>query len=160
MIQKTIYTAIAVLVIFLISNILKRKAKEISKSKNLKKTRYFAIRRLISFATLFLFIITVIIVWGIDIKDLWISIVGILAMIAIAFVAVWSLIGNVLAGIMIYFTTPFKIDDTVEILPEQIKGKVLAINTIFTVLQEEDGNYINIPNSLFFQKFIRNMRNG
>ena len=32
---------------------------------------------------------------------------------------------------------------------------VLAINTFYTVLQDADNNYINIPNSLFFQKYIR-----
>ena len=159
MVQKIIFTVIALLVILLISNILKQKAKEISKSKNLKKTRYFAIRRLISFLTFCFLLITIILIWGINIKNLWISIAGIFAMIAVAFVAIWSLIGNVLAGIIIYFTTPFRIDDTIEVLPEGIKGRVLAINTFFSLIVDEDGNYINIPNSLFFQKFVRNIKN-
>ena len=84
---------------------------------------------------------------------------GILALIAVAFFAVWSLVGNILAGMIIYFTTPFKINDLIEVMPDGIKGKVLTINTFFTVLIDEDDNYINIPNSLFFQKYVRNIKN-
>jgi small-conductance mechanosensitive channel len=83
---------------------------------------------------------------------------GILAMVAVAFFAVWSLVGNILAGIILYFTTPFKINDNIEILPDGIKGKVLAINTFYTVLLDEDNSYINVPNSLCFQKYIRNIK--
>jgi small-conductance mechanosensitive channel len=137
---------------------LKRKAKEISQKKNLNKTRYFTIKRLISFINLLLLLIILILIWGVSIKDLWISIAGILAMIAVAFFAVWSLVGNILAGIIIYFTSPFKINDNIEILPDGIKGKVLAVNTFYSVISDENGDYINVPNSLFFQKYIKNIR--
>ena len=74
-------------------------------------SHFFFNRRLLSFL-----LIILILVWGVNIKDIWISVAGILAMIAVAFFAVWSLIGNILAGVIIYFTTPFKINDNIEIL--------------------------------------------
>jgi small-conductance mechanosensitive channel len=79
-------------------------------------------------------------------------------MIAVAFFAVWSLVGNILAGIIIFFTEPFKINDQIEILPENIKGKVIAINTFFTLLHDEEHNIINIPNSMIFQKFVKKIK--
>ncbi len=156
--QKIIISILFFLFISLFSHALKRKSKEIFLKRNLKKTRYFAIRRLISLLSVIILIAALILIWGVNIKDLWVSIAGILAMVAVAFFAVWSLIGNILAGLILYFTTPFKINDVIEILPDGIKGRVLAINMFYTVILEEDENYINIPNSLFFQKYIRNIR--
>ncbi|WP_372807135.1 mechanosensitive ion channel domain-containing protein [Pontiella sp.] len=34
-----------------------------------------------------------------------------------------------LAGILLFFTTPFRIEDVIEVMPDGIKGQVLAINT-------------------------------
>jgi small-conductance mechanosensitive channel len=156
--QKIIISIIAFLFISLFSHVLKRTSKEISLKRGIKKTRYFAVKRLISFVSVVILITALILIWGVNIKDLWVSVAGLLAMVAVAFVAVWSLVGNILAGLILYFTTPFKINDVIEVLPDGIKGKVLAINTFYTVISEEDENYINIPNSLFFQKYVRNIR--
>lgn len=151
-------SAAAVLIITLVSSLLSAQAKRTQKRYNLKKSRYFAVRRGITMASLALIVISQILIWGVDIKNLWISITGLVAMVAVAFLAVWSLIGNILAGVLLYFTTPFRTDDHIEVLPEKIRGKVLAINTFFTVLQDEEGYYINIPNSMLFQKYIVNYR--
>lgn len=156
--NKLVSSAVVIVMLLFISHIIKKKAKEISTARNLKKTRYFAIKRIISFLSLVLLLISLVFIWGINIKHLWLSMTGVLALIAVAFFAVWSLVGNILAGLIIYFTTPFKINDSIEVMPDGIKGKVLAINTFFTVLIGEDDSYINVPNSLFFQKYVRNIK--
>lgn len=155
---KLIFSLISITVFFISSLLLKRFAKKTQNKFNLDKSRYFILKKLINlFVILFIFI-SLIYIWGIDVKNLWMSITGLVAMVAVAFFAVWSLIGNILAGILIYFTTPFKINDTIEILPDNIKGKVLAINSFFILLVDEDGDYINMPNSFVFQKYIKNIR--
>lgn len=152
---KVIYSLFGVIIIFIISSLCKNAARKTQQNNKINKNRYFAIKRLISIFSFFCLIVIIVFIWGINIKDLWISVTSVVAMIAVAFFAVWSLIGNILAGIIIYFTTPFKINDTIEILPDGMKGKVLGINTFFTVLVEEDQSLISIPNSLLFQKYIR-----
>jgi len=99
--------------------------------------------------------VSLILIWNVNVKNVWVSLTGIMALVAIGFFAVWSLVGNILAGIIIYFTSPFKIEDTIEVMPDGICGTVLAINTFYTVLLDSDGNYISVPNSLFFQRYIR-----
>ena len=146
------------IIILLLSTLFKNKAKKTQEKNKLSKSRYFIIRRLINITSVSLLFIAIILIWGINIKNLWVSITGILAMIAVAFFAVWSLVGNILAGIIIFFTSPFKINDTIEILPDNIKGKVLAINTFFTLIKDTEENQINIPNSLFFQKYVKKIK--
>ena len=156
--KNLILSVVAMVVIYILSYLLKKQAKKIQQKRHIKRARYFAVKRLISLFSMILLTSILIFIWGVNVKNLWISIAGILAMIAVAFFAVWSLVGNILAGFIIFFASPFKINDTIEILPDGIAGRVLAINTFYTVVTDSEDNYINIPNSLFFQKFIRNLK--
>ena len=148
-------SASALALIYIVSYFVRAYARKVMVTNDLSESRYIVIRKLIAVAALFICLVFLSYVWGIEIKNLWLSVTGLLAMVAIAFFAVWSLVGNILAGIIIYFTTPFKIDDLIEIQPEGIKGRVFAINSFFTLLVDEDNNYFNVPNSLFFQKFLK-----
>ncbi len=156
--KNSILSVAAVVIIYSLSYLLKREAKKIQKKRNIKKTRYLAVKRLISVFSGILLISILIFIWGLNVRSLWISIAGILAMIAVAFFAVWSLVGNILAGFIIFFASPFKINDVIEVLPDGITGRVLAINSFYTVIADDQDNYINIPNSIFFQKFIRTLK--
>jgi small-conductance mechanosensitive channel len=142
-------------VIALLFHALKRYAKKTQQKFGIRKSRYFAIRRMLTIVSFVLSLAMLLLVWDVNLKHVWISLTSVLAVIAVAFFAVWSLVGNILAGFIIYFTSPFKIEDTIVIMPDGIQGTVLAINTFYTVLLDEDKNYINVPNSLFFQKYIQ-----
>jgi small-conductance mechanosensitive channel len=154
-IQKIVYSAVAMLAIHLLFLLLKHYAKQTQHKFGIRKSRYFAIKRLLTMASLLLSLVILILIWNVDLKHVWVSATGLVALIAVAFVAVWSLVGNILAGVIIYFTSPFKIEDSIEVMPDEIRGTVLAINTFYTVLMTEDKNYINIPNTLLFQKYIK-----
>jgi small-conductance mechanosensitive channel len=155
LIQKIIYSAVTVVAIHLLFHLLKRYAKQTQHKFGIRKSRYFAIKRLLTMASLLMSLVILILIWNVDLKHVWVSATGVLALIAVAFVAVWSLVGNILAGVIIYFTSPFKIEDSIEVMPDEIRGTVLAVNTFYTVLMTEDKNYINIPNTLLFQKYIK-----
>lgn len=150
-----VVSLISLFVIYTIYKILKNRAKKVMETNTLSETRYVLIRKLLGAAAAITALITLSYIWGVEIGNLWVSITGIAAMVAIGFFAVWSLVGNVLAGILIYFTSPFKIGDDIELLPEAISGRVVSIDTLFTLLRDPEGSYVNIPNSLFFQKFIK-----
>jgi small-conductance mechanosensitive channel len=140
--------------------LLKRAAKRSQIRHGLKLARYIALKRLISLVANGIYAIALILIFGIDLRHLWGSFAGVLTVIAVVFFAVWSLVGNILAGLLLFFTAPFKTDDWVELLPDQVEGRVLAINSFFTLLQDADGHFINVPNSLFFQRYIRKRKHG
>ena len=152
------YSAFIIIAVNLLFQLLKLAARKTQKKKGMKKSRYFATRRLLTITSLFVIALLLILVWDVNLKNAWVSLTSILAMIAIAFFAIWSLVGNILAGVLIYFTSPFKLDDLIEVMPDGIRGRVLTINTFYTVLQDDENDYINIPNSIFFQKYIKLIR--
>lgn len=158
LIHKILYSFFIVLVIHILAYVLKKIAKNTQTKLGIRKSRYFALRRLLTILALGVSFLALILIWDVNVKHAWVALTGIMAMVAIAFFAIWSLVGNILAGVLIYFTSPFKLDDIIEVMPDGVKGTVLAVNTFYTLLIDDDGSYINIPNSLFFQKYIRVMR--
>ena len=154
-VRRLIYSAVFVLLTYILFYLLKGAAKKTQSEFNIRQARYLAIRRMLTVGFILTAFAGLILIWGLNFKNVWVSISSALAVVAIAFFAVWSLVGNILAGVIIYFTSPFMIEDQIEVMPDGIKGKVMAINTFYTVLLDEDLNYINVPNSLFFQKYIR-----
>ena len=82
----------------------------------------------------------------------------VVAMVALGFVAVWSVLTNISCALLLIIFQPFQIEDEIEFPGDPIKGKVQDLNFIFTTLVTENGDLLQIPNSLFFQKTIRRKR--
>jgi small-conductance mechanosensitive channel len=93
--------------------------------------------------------------WGISVSGLWTLLASAIAVVGVGFLAVWTMVSNVTASFFISLWRPFRLGQTVEILPENLKGRVIDRNLMFTVLRDEDGNLLQVPNNLFFQKMFR-----
>lgn len=117
------------------------------------------LKRTIKLSVWLLVVLAIVIIWNVGLENIWVTITGILALIAVAFFAVWSLLSNIVAGIMIYITKPFVHGDKIILyLPEEYKGKVEKIGAIFTTLKCEDEGLFRIPNNLFFQRIVKKLR--
>jgi small-conductance mechanosensitive channel len=93
--------------------------------------------------------------WGISVGGLWTLLASAIAVIGVGFLAVWTMVSNVTASFFISLWRPFRLGQTVEILPEALKGRVIDRNLMFTVLRDEGGNLLQVPNNMFFQKMFR-----
>lgn len=88
-------------------------------------------------------------------QNVWSALLAVMAMIAVGFVAVWSILSNVLSTLLILMYRPFRIGDTIDIPSDNLSGQVEDLNLMFTTLKSDDGRFIQIPNNTFFQKPIR-----
>ena len=93
--------------------------------------------------------------WGISVSGLWTLLASAIAVIGVGFLAVWTMVSNVTASFFLSLWRPFRLGQTVEILPEALKGRVIDRNLMFTVLRDEGGNLLQVPNNMFFQKMFR-----
>lgn len=114
------------------------------------------ITRIFSTCINLLFIITVITIWGVDPHNLLVAVSSIFAVIGVAMFAQWSLLSNITAGILIFFTSQFRIGDYIRILDKDmpIDARVEDIKSFHTLLRNRNGETITYPNSLFFQKGV------
>lgn len=93
--------------------------------------------------------------WGISMGGLWTLFVSAAAVIGVGFLAVWAMISNITASLFLAIWRPFHLGQTVEILPEGLKGRVTGRDMMFTALREDSGSTLQVPNNLFFQKIFR-----
>jgi small-conductance mechanosensitive channel len=93
--------------------------------------------------------------WGVSVSGLWASLVSVAAVIGVGFLAVWTMISNITASLFITVWRPFRLGDTVELLPESLQGRAIERNLMFTMLREGEDRTLLIPNNLFFQKIFR-----
>ncbi|MDY7108084.1 MAG: mechanosensitive ion channel [Planctomycetota bacterium] len=111
------------------------------------------IRRVLRWGALVLAVVLALQAFGL-LENAWAAITAVLAMIAIGFVAVWSVMSNALCSLIILIVRPFEIGDTLEFPPDNLKGKVVNFSLLFTTLRTEDDRLLQIPNNMFFQRVI------
>lgn len=112
-------------------------------------------RKVVNWLLTGLAIILLLGIFGFNLGGLWTMLSTILALIAIGFVAVWSVLSNVSCTFIILIFRPFSVGDEVEFVGEQVKGRVADLNFLYTTLRTDDGALIQIPNNMFFQKSLR-----
>lgn len=93
--------------------------------------------------------------WGVGVSGLWTALLSVVTLVGVGFLATWTMISNVTANLFLTLWRPFHLGATVEILPENLRGKVVDTNMMFTVMREEGGGTLHVPNNMFFQKIFR-----
>lgn len=95
-----------------------------------------------------------IVLWGGNLQNFRMTLMSIFGIIAIGFFAVWSILSNIVAGVILLTSKNINIDDNIEIVNENISGKIIDINSMFVILKSGKDK-IQIPNNLLLQKSIK-----
>ncbi|PXY41260.1 mechanosensitive ion channel protein MscS [Flavobacterium cheongpyeongense] len=100
--------------------------------------------------------ISLIIIWGVDTKDIFITISSIATVIGVAMFAQWSILSNVTSGMILFFSFPFRIGDTIKIHDKDfpIEAEIEDISAFHVNLRTKEGEKIIYPNNLLLQKGI------
>jgi small-conductance mechanosensitive channel len=101
-------------------------------------------------------IISIVIIWGVKKDQILLFISSVFAVVGVASFAQWSILSNITAGIIIFFSYPFKIGDRIKIHDKDfpIEGEIDDIKAFYVVLKSSDGEMITYPNNLLMQKGI------
>ncbi|MFX0557141.1 mechanosensitive ion channel domain-containing protein [Maribacter sp. CXY002] len=102
-------------------------------------------------------------VWGVNYKDLGVLVSSVFAVIGVALFAQWSILSNITAGVIIFFSFPFKIGNTIQILDkelldsEHLEKENLIIEDIKAFhlhLRKANGEVLTYPNNMILQKGV------
>lgn len=146
---------LVVLILFIASRwLIQKSLKRLAQKFSYDLNRAAATKRLLMISLYSFTLIILVIVWGGDLNNLWISLGSILGVIAIGFFAIWSILSNIVAGIIIYTINPFKITDTLVLVEKEVTGKVVDIGLIYTKLEDKEGIF-TVPNNIFFQQVVK-----
>ena len=94
--------------------------------------------------------------------NVWTLLSAALALVGVGFVAMWSVLSNILCWLLLLVVQPFRVGDTVEIVGQSwqgqnLQGQVEDVNLFYTTLRGSQNELIQVPNNLFFQTPIRRM---
>ena len=96
-------------------------------------------------------------------KFIFTKAVRIFAVIGVALFAQWSILSNITAGVIIFFSYPFKIGNTIRIFDKEINKTdyngdetyiIEDIRAFHLHLRRSNGEVLTYPNSLVLQKGV------
>lgn len=121
-----------------------------------KSSRVMLIIRLFNLLLIFIFAIVIFTVWGVKANNILPTLASVFTVIGVAMFAQWSLLSNITAGILLFFSFPFRIGDYIRIQDKDfpIQAKIIDIKAFCTLLKTPDNEIISYPNSLLLQKGI------
>lgn len=154
--QEILATAILVVLILVLKFVSTKAIRRIGRISDLNQART---RLIIKYMSIGLFAIgfgVFIFIWGVNFKEIGLLISSVFAVIGVAMFASWSILSNVTAGIILFFSFPFKIGDRIRILdgdfPEE--ADILDIKAFHVYLRKDNGELVTYPNNLLLQKGV------
>jgi small-conductance mechanosensitive channel len=159
--QETIATGIVLIIIIVLRIITTKLVRRYSKSSQTIERRTSLVIKYIHLFINILAIVALIIVWGVQTRDIFITLSSIATVIGVAMFAQWSILSNITSGIILFFSFPFKIGDTIRIHDKDfpIEAEIEDISAFHVYLSTKDGEKIIYPNNLLLQRGISIMGN-
>lgn len=150
------YSLITLTSLFIARTIIAFTVLKIGKSNGIIKARIKLINRYITSSLLILALLIEAYIFGAEFQNLVVVFSSVFAVLGIALFAVWSILSNVTAGIIMFFSFPFKVGDKVEIHDKEIPlpAVIEDIRAFHLHLRLENGDLVTYPNNMILQKAV------
>lgn len=160
--HKIIESVIVVVAYILLRIISSKLIDRTMTQKIVQKQRGKIIKKALNLIYFSIFSIFILLIWGVDQKELAVFISTVLTVIGIALFAQWSILSNITSSIIIFFNHSVKLEDTITIIDKdyEVEGRVSDIGLFFVILKTKESEEISIPNNVFIQKMIKKKINA
>jgi small-conductance mechanosensitive channel len=161
--KELIWTFGTLIIIIVFRFIGKTTVRRIGRMSGLAEARTLLVTKYIYAFLNFLGIGVFTFIWGVNFKDLGLLFSSVFAVIGVALFAQWSILSNVTAGVILFFSFPFKIGDRIKILDKEIIDEqnddentfiIEDIKAFHVHLRRNSGALITYPNNMMLQKAI------
>lgn len=156
--SELLATAILVIVLLVLRFIATKTIRRVGRVSEIVEARTLLITKYVSIliTTLGLGILTII--WNIKVQDVGIAFASVFTIIGVALFASWSILSNITAGVVLFFSYPFKIGDRVKIMDKDVEGEepylIEDIRAFHVSLRKDNGELLVYPNNLMMQKAV------
>ena len=145
------------LVILLITRTLSVKTvRRISRISDMDVNRGRLIIKYVLVGHTMILVIALILIWGVPLQQIGGVFASVFAVIGVALFASWSILSNITAGVILFFTFPYKIGDRIRILDKDLPDLpdfvIEDIRAFHVHLRTSAGELVTYPNNLFLQK--------
>ena len=152
--SQIIWTAIVVFLILLLRFTLKQSAKRIAKRDELNFVRTRLIFKYINVLVFFIAVFGLLLIWGVEIRELALVFSSVFAVLGIGLFAIWSVLSNITSGIIMFFSFPYKLGDKIKIHDKDfpVEGIIEDIKAFQLHLRTDEDELVTYPNNLILQK--------
>ncbi len=154
--QEILATGILLFALIALRIIIAKLVRRFAHSSQLLEHRTNLVIKYIHILMNILVTISLIVIWGVDTKNLFLTISSIATVIGVAMFAQWSILSNITSGMILFFSFPFRIGDTIKIHDKDfpIEAEIEDISAFHVNLKTKEGERIIFPNNLLMQKGI------
>lgn len=154
--DELVYSLGVLVFLLIIQFILRKAANKVGKRSEINITRT---RLMFKYINILIFLIAAFLLafaWGVGLTDLSLIFSSVFAVIGVALFAIWSILSNITSGIIMFFSFPYKIGDTIRIHDKDmpIEAEIEDIKAFHLHLRTADGELITYPNNLMLQKAV------
>ena len=146
------------LVLFITRTVSIKIIRKVSRIGDMDALRSKLIVKYVSVGHSLLLVISLILIWGVPFQDIGVVLSSVFAVIGVALFASWSILSNITAGVILFFTYPFKIGDKIRILDndlvEPLECVIEDIRAFYVYLRTSNGELVTYPNNLLLQKAV------
>jgi len=154
---QELLSSLILLIGLLITKFITTKAiRKVGKISDLNKSRTKLIIKYTSVGITIIGFVALLIIWGVKLKDLSLMLSSFFAVLGVALFATWSILSNVTAGIILFFSFPFKIGDRIKIQDDDfsLEAIITDVRAFYIELKTDEGYLVTYPNNLFLQKGV------
>ncbi len=153
---SAILTVVLIVIAFIAHRFIIWSAEKVSNRYSRSQLRKQYLKRYVGYVIYTVCVISIILVWGLSNENFWVALGSTFAVIGVALFASWSILSNITASFILYFTFPFKIGDRVRIHDKDlpVTAVISDIKAFYTLLTTDEGEEITYPNNLLLQKGV------
>lgn len=150
------YTIGILILLSVIQFLLKKAANKVGKKSEISLTRTRLMFKYINILIILVAAFLLAIAWGVGLTELSLVFSSAFAVIGVALFAIWSILSNITSGIIMFFSFPYKIGDTIKIHDKDIpiEAEIEDIKAFHLHLRTKEGELITYPNNLILQKAV------
>lgn len=153
---QIIYTGITLVILTTLRAVAVRIVRKHANKVQRVQMRTVLTKKLINYFYWFLVLVFLFGIWGINFGELSIFFSSVFAILGVALFAQWSIISNITAGIIMFFTFPYRIGDFIKIHEgdNSIYGYIEDIKSFQVIIRSLNDEIISYPNSMMLQKAV------
>ena len=154
--HQIIYTVVTLVILWILRYILKKAAVKVGNRSEIHITRTKLMFKYINILVLLIAAFLLALAWGVGVGDLALLFSSAFAVIGVALFAIWSMLSNITAGVILFFSFPYKIGSRIKIHDKDlpVEAVIEDIRAFHLHLRTLDGELITYPNNLILQKAV------
>ena len=154
--KEVIATAVFLVIVIFLRIVTAKLIRRYAKLSSIMEHRTNLVIKYIHLLITILALLGFIVIWGVQKKDIFLTLSSVTTVVGVAMFAQWSILSNITSGIILFFFFPFRIGDVIQVHDKDfpIQAEIEDIKAFHIHLKTDKGERITYPNNLLLQKGI------